>query len=481
MTPEGAGRVLQGRLYANIARPKCFCCEDVQQWQPDSRPAARSAWSYKPGERLACLPPRAASIGKQRQAVTKSNSGIPDVARLEKLERECAEAITRHDGDLTIEFVNPPVAGELLITYRNKAGAVLDNKDPAVQELKTRARTYYFEATGKRVNDDRWIHLLFKQGIGTKRARGILSDKITEEEFKKRRAAGGDVEGYKPVELIKPVKASLQSGNEPTFDLNNPPRKAHQYQEYPRMLYRKGKTYVVQSARELRKMLAQGWSKDPPRAPGKALKPAPPPPYRYQEFQRAVYHHEHGISCARSQEQLDQLLAQGWREEPPAADQRGYVRTVQVWRIPNAFRVLQTLYLKRRYEAEAGMAHLETSANESAMHTVNAMGASPDRIASSVEASPEQPPRLPTVAAPVRRKKRGVKVNGAELQMVCLQVDFNQASLTQKGLGLTTIKKAFNSGRLDERKVLLIIDTLNVQLKKRNLALLNPSDLTLPD
>jgi hypothetical protein len=50
------------------------------------------------------------------------------------------------------------------------------------------------------------------------------------------------------------------------FDLNKPPPPPYRYQEYPRMLYRDGKTAVVQNDGELLDMLSHGWSKTPPAA-----------------------------------------------------------------------------------------------------------------------------------------------------------------------------------------------------------------------
>jgi hypothetical protein len=48
------------------------------------------------------------------------------------------------------------------------------------------------------------------------------------------------------------------------FDLNKPPTQPYRYQEYPRLLYRQGKTAVVQNDDQLQDMLAHGWSKTPP-------------------------------------------------------------------------------------------------------------------------------------------------------------------------------------------------------------------------
>jgi hypothetical protein len=157
--------------------------------------------------------------------VLKGISGVPDVARLKALERELAEAAAQYD-DLTAECVDPPIAGEPLVepTYLNKAGAVLDGNDLAVRHFKTLASAAESAVTGERVNDHgrRWLHRLLKAGIRKKLAY-ILDGPLTVAKFEERKATGGDVEGYEPVEVVRP------SGDEPTFDLDNPPGKPYKY------------------------------------------------------------------------------------------------------------------------------------------------------------------------------------------------------------------------------------------------------------
>jgi hypothetical protein len=48
------------------------------------------------------------------------------------------------------------------------------------------------------------------------------------------------------------------------FDLNKPPTPPYRYQEFPRMLYRDGRTFIVKDQRELEEQCGLGWSKTPP-------------------------------------------------------------------------------------------------------------------------------------------------------------------------------------------------------------------------
>lgn len=48
------------------------------------------------------------------------------------------------------------------------------------------------------------------------------------------------------------------------FDLNKPPTPPYRYQEFPRLLYRGGKTITAQDARGQDLLLQQGWSVAPP-------------------------------------------------------------------------------------------------------------------------------------------------------------------------------------------------------------------------
>jgi hypothetical protein len=177
----------------------------------------------------------------------EGNPGIPDVARLKDLERECAEAATQH-GELTVRCV--VIGDELWEKDYNKADVILERNDLAVRAGEMLARDAESAVTRERVNDDgrRWIHRLVKAGTGK-----IIS---WQPEFEPRRAARA-AEGYKLEE------AGPQFAAEPTFGLSNPPRKAYQYQEYPRMLYRGKKYTIVQNDDELKVHLAEGWSKEP--------------------------------------------------------------------------------------------------------------------------------------------------------------------------------------------------------------------------
>jgi hypothetical protein len=123
----------------------------------------------------------------------------------------------------------------------------------------------------------------------------LWDESLTVAEFEERRSAGVDVEGYEPIEV------GLPFADEPTFDLNNSPRD---------------------------------------------------PPYKYQEFPRMLYHHEHGISSVLSLDQLEQCLAQGWRKEPP--DRKMYVRKkANGRRLPHVFSVYRTILRELRHKAEA--------------------------------------------------------------------------------------------------------------------------------
>jgi hypothetical protein len=141
------------------------------------------------------------------------------------------------------------------------------------------------------VNDDRWIHRLLKEG---KEWVWLWDESLTVAEFEERRAAGGAVEGYELVE------AGSQIADAPTFDLNNPLRK----------------------------------------------------PYKGQEFPRMLYHHERGICLVQTRDQHDQLLAQGWRKEPP--DREMYVRKkANGWRTPHVLSAYGTILRELRHKAEA--------------------------------------------------------------------------------------------------------------------------------
>ncbi len=47
------------------------------------------------------------------------------------------------------------------------------------------------------------------------------------------------------------------------IDINNPPHRRYQHQEYPKMLYSDAKTKVVKDAAEEQKLIAAGWSSRP--------------------------------------------------------------------------------------------------------------------------------------------------------------------------------------------------------------------------
>jgi hypothetical protein len=49
------------------------------------------------------------------------------------------------------------------------------------------------------------------------------------------------------------------------FDLNKPPTPPYRYQEYPRLVYRDGKTQLVEDPVDLQRLLADGWSIKPPK------------------------------------------------------------------------------------------------------------------------------------------------------------------------------------------------------------------------
>ena len=141
---------------------------------------------------------------------------------------------------------------------------------------------------------------------------------------------------------------------------------------------------------------------------------------------------------------------------------------------PRAAPQLESAWGEWRNKArDAESERLETSAKTKRRRSTHARQARPLKASTA--------PELTTVAARAPRKKRGVQVNGSKLEQLCLQVDFNQKSLAGTTVGPTTIKKAFNSGRLDERKISSIVDMLNVKLKDRGLAPINLDDLVLPD
>ena len=48
------------------------------------------------------------------------------------------------------------------------------------------------------------------------------------------------------------------------FDLNKPPTPPYRHQEFPRLLYRDGKTMAATTKAALEEMLKSGWSMDPP-------------------------------------------------------------------------------------------------------------------------------------------------------------------------------------------------------------------------
>jgi hypothetical protein len=132
-----------------------------------------------------------------------------------------------------------------------QAGVALEHNDLTVRACEMLAWDAESAVTRERVNGDgrHWIKRLLKAGAGKK----IIS---WQPEFEPRRAAG-TAEGYKPEE------AGPQFAAEATFDLNTPPRKAYQYQEYPQMLYRGTKCTIVHNDDELKAHLAEGWTKEP--------------------------------------------------------------------------------------------------------------------------------------------------------------------------------------------------------------------------
>jgi hypothetical protein len=121
----------------------------------------------------------------------KGISRIPDVARLEKLGREFAEARAQH-GELTVRCVM--LGDELWKKDYIQAGVALEHNDLTVRACEMLAWDAESAVTRERVNGDgrHWIKRLLKAGAGKK----IIS---WQPEFEPRRAAG-TAEGYKPEE-----------------------------------------------------------------------------------------------------------------------------------------------------------------------------------------------------------------------------------------------------------------------------------------
>jgi hypothetical protein len=119
------------------------------------------------------------------------------------------------------------------------------------------------------------------------------------------------------------------------------------------------------------------------------------------------------------------------------------------------------------HQHRAELAALSNRPAAKSAHTVNefATGVSPDRVASSVEASPEQPPQPATAAAPKSRGGRpeGRPVDGQKLRQLREAKKLSQAGFADTcdpQLSEDTIQRAENGETVDPKTIATIVKGL---------------------